>query len=406
MRIQTFLNRLLHLPGLWVRGVRFEGDRLIIPIRRRFRLLTCPVCGTQVRGRFEEKLRQWRHLALWGLPTYLEGAIRRLRCPKCRRVRTEQVPWARHDSDFTRPFEDVVAALAQRLNQSAVAKMAGIAWPTVGNIARRLVQEKLDPNRFDNLRRIGVDEISYRRHHKYLTVVVNHDTGSVVWSAEGKSSKTLHRFFELLGPERLKSLEIVSMDMSAAYQKAVREALPHAEVVFDRFHVARLAQQALEEVRRDQMRELEAEERKALKGSRWALLKRSDTLNEDDVVKISQIQKFNRPLYRAYLLDESFLEIFDAPDATSARREIKSWLSWACRSRLKPFVRLARTVRDHLDGILRFIDSRLTNARLEGMNNKIRLLSHRAYGFHSAESLIAMIYLCCSEIAFDQPQLV
>jgi len=309
MRVQTFLNRLLHLPGLWVQGVRFEGDRLIISIRRRFRLLTCPVCGAQVRGRFGQKVRQWRHLALWGLPTYLEGAIRRLRCPRCRRVRTEQVPWARHDSDFTRPFEDVVAALTQRLNQSAVAKMTGIAWPTVGNIARRLVQEKLDPNRFDNLRRIGVDEISYRRHHKYLTVVVDHDTGGVIWAAEGKSSKTLHRFFELLGPERLKTLEVVSMDMSAAYQKAVREALPHADIVFDRFHVARLAQQALEEVRRDQMRELEAEERRPLKGSRWALLKRSDTLNEDDVVKISQIQQFNRPLYRAYLLDESFLEI-------------------------------------------------------------------------------------------------
>lgn len=406
MRIQTFLNRLLHLPGLWVRGVRFEGDRLIISIRRRFHLLTCPVCGTQVRGRFEEKERQWRHLALWGIRTYLEGAIRRLRCPKCHRVRTEQVPWARHDSDFTRPFEDVVAALAQRLNKSAVAEMTGISWPTVGNIAQRLVEEKLDPNRFDNLRRIGVDEISYRRHHKYLTVVVDHDTGSVVWAAEGKSSKTLHSFFKLLGPERLKAVEIVSMDMSAAYQKAVKEALPHADIVFDRFHVARLAQQALDEVRRSQMRELEATERKPLKGSRWALLKRCDTLDSDDAIKISQIQKFNRPLYRGYLLNESFLEIFDAPDAESARREIKDWLSWACRSRLKPFVKLARTVRDHLDGILRFIDCRLTNARLEGINNKIRLLSHRAYGFHSAKPLIATVYLCCSKITFNQPQLI
>ena len=284
--------------------------------------------------------------------------------------------------------------------------MTGIAWPTVGNIAQRLVKEKLDPNRFDNLRRIGVDEISYRRHHKYLTVVVDHDTGSVVWAAEGKSSETLHSFFKLLGPERLKALEIVSMDMSAAYQKAVREALPHADIVFDRFHVALLAQKALNKVRRSQMHELEAEQRRPIKGSRWALLKRCDNLNSKDAIKISQIQKFNRPLYRAYLLNESFLEIFDAPDAESAHREIKSWLSWACRSRLQPFVKLARTVRRHLDGILRFIDCRLTNARLEGINNKIRLLSHRAYGFHSAEPLIATVYLCCSKITFNQLQLV
>ncbi|MCP3996181.1 MAG: ISL3 family transposase [bacterium] len=405
MRVQTLLNRLLHLPGLWVRGLRFEDDRLVIEIRRRFQLLTCPECGTQVSGRFHEKTRRWRHLALWGLPTYLEGVIRRLRCAHCG-VRTEQVPWARPDSDFTRPFEDIVAALAQRVNQSAVAEMTGIAWPTVGNIVRRLVAEKLDPHRFDNLRRIGVDEISYRRHHKYLTVVVDHDTQSVVWAAEGKSSETLHSFFGLLGPERLEDIEIVSMDMSAAYQKAVREALPNADIVFDRFHVAQLAQKALEEVRRDQMRDLEAKERKPLKGSRWALLKRGDTLSSEELTKISQIQKFNRPLYRGYLLNESFLDIFDAPDAQSARREIHSWLCWASRSRLKPFVRLARTAREHLDGILRFIDCRLTNARLEGTNNKIRLLSHRAYGFHSAEALIAMIYLCCSKITFSQLQLV
>ncbi len=299
-----------------------------------------------------------------------------------------------------------MAALAQRLNQSAVAELTGIAWPTVGNIARRLVEEKLDPSRFDDLRRIGVDEISYRRHHKYVTVVVDHDTQSVVWAGEGKSSETLHSFFELLGPQRLQKLEILSMDMSAAYQKAVQEALPRADIVFDRFHVAQLAQKALDEVRRDQMRQLQKQETKPLKRSRWALLKRSDKLSQEQEIKISEIQKFNRPLYRGYLLNESFLETFDAPDAETAQREICSWLSWASRSRLKPFVRLARTVRKHLDGILRFIDCRLTNARLEGINNKIRLLSHRAYGFHSAQSLIATIYLCCSKITFSKLQLV
>ncbi len=406
MRVQTLLNRLLRLPGLWVRGVRIENHRLIIAVRRRFHLLTCPECATQVHGRFEQKTRQWRHLALWGFATYIEGPIRRLRCPICNTVRTERVPWARPDSDFTTTFEDVVAFLAQRLNQSAVAEMTGIAWPTVGNIARRLVNEKLDPDRFDNLRRIGVDEISYRRHHKYLTVVIDHDTERVIWAAKGKSAETLHRFFGLLGPERLKNLEIVSMDMSGAYQKAVREALPHADIVFDRFHVAKLAQEALEEVRRNIMRSLDAKQRKPLKKSRWALLKRADTLTYEQEIKISEIQRVNQPLYRAYLLNKSLLEFFDAPDIHAARREIQSWLSWASRSRLKPFVRLSRTVRKHLDGILRFIDCRLTNARLEGMNNKIRLLSHRAYGFHSADSLIATIYLCCSKLTFSQLQLV
>ncbi len=406
MRVQTLLNRILNLPGLWITGVRFEAGELIISIRRRFKLLTCPCCGTKVRGRFSESERQWRHLAIWGMTTFLEGPIRRLRCPKCQRVLTELVPWARHDSDFTRAFEDVVGFLAQRLNSTAVAEMTGISWVTVGNIARRLVGEKLDPSRLDGLRRIGVDEISYQRHHKYITVVMDHDTQKVVWAAEGKSSETLKSFFEELGPERLKLLEIVSMDLSGAYQKAVRDAVPEADLVFDRFHVARLAQKALDEVRRAQVRELPKEDRQRLKRSRWPLLKRSDKAKTKDEAKLSEIQVFNRPLYRGYLLKESFLEIFDTPSKERAEIEVKAWLSWASRSRLEPFVKLARTVREHLDGILRFVESGLTNARLEGMNNKIRLLSHRAFGFHSAESLIATIYLCCSGISLPELQLV
>jgi transposase len=164
---------------------------LILTFRHRFRRLTCLDCGASVRARFEQKTRRWRHLSLWGLPTYLEGPIRRLRCPSCQSVRTERVPWARPGSDFTAPFEDVVGLLAQRLKKTAVAELTGVAWVTVGRIAERLVAEKLDERRFEGLRRIGVDEIAYRRHHKYLTVVVNHDTGNVVWAAEGKSSETL-----------------------------------------------------------------------------------------------------------------------------------------------------------------------------------------------------------------------
>jgi len=408
VRVTTLLNKLLHLPGLWIRGLRFEDGALILSFRRRFRRLTCPVCGTSVESRFEEKTRRWRHLALWGVPTYLEGPIRRLRCPTCQSVRTERVPWARPSSDFTQPFEDVVGFLAQRLDRTAVAELTGVAWETVGRIAGRLVAEKLDGRRFEGLRRIGVDEIAYRRHHKYLTVVVNHDTGKVVWAAAGKSSETLMSFFRELGPERLASIEIVSLDLSAAYQKALREALPEAQIVFDKFHVAQLAQRALDEVRRELVRQLAPEQRSALKKTRWPLLRRPDTAPDPakDEAKLSAIQKHNAPLYRGFLLKESLLEILDAPNRTQAEREAKAWLAWATRSRLRPFVRLARTLREHLEGVLTAVQTGLTNARLEGINNKIRLLSHRAYGFHSAQALIATVYLCCAGIQLQVPTLV
>lgn len=408
MRVSTLLNKLLHLPGLWICGLKFADNALILTFRRSFRRLTCPVCGTSVQGRFEEKTRRWRHLALWGMTVYLEGPIRRLRCPTCESVRTERVPWARPGSDFTHPFEDVVAFLAQSLNRTAVADLAKVSWETVGRIAGRLVAEKLDDRRFEGLRRIGVDEIAYRRHHKYLTVVVNHDTGKVVWAAPGKSAETLSAFFLELGPERLASIELVSLDLSAAFQKALREWLPNAKIVFDKFHVAQLAQKALDEVRRDLVRELDPDQRSALKKSRWALLRRPDTSTnpEKDEAKISEIQKHNAPLYRGYLLNGSLLEVLDAPSRQQAEIEAKNWLAWAARSRLKPFLRLGRTVRKHLEGILTAVETGLTNARLEGINNKIRLLSHRAYGFHSAQSLIATVYLCCAGIQLKVPALV
>jgi transposase len=406
VRVTTLLNKLLHLPGLWVRGLEVDGGNLFIEIARSFRLLTCPECGCRERGRFEETRRRWRHLGLGGFRVYLCGSIRRLRCRRCQAVRSEAVPWARPGSRFTRPFEDAVGLLAQKLDHTAVAELIGIAWITVGRIAERLVGEKLHEDRFENLRRIGIDEISYRRGHRYLTIVVDHDAGRVIWAGEGKSSETLSAFFDELGPARADLIELVSIDMSKAYIKGVREAVPRAEIVFDRFHVARLAQDAVTEVRRAEMRQLAQDEKAWLKGTRWVLLKRPTKRTPEDEIRLSVIQKTNAPVYRAVLLKESFLEIFDQPDATKAEDDVNAWLSWAARSRLKPFVRLGRTVRTHLKGILAFIGSKLTNARLEGMNNKIRLLSHRAYGFHSAAPLIAMVYLCCSNITLPQLQLI
>jgi transposase len=412
MRITTFLNRTIGLVGLWVKGMQFEkplgkeGEVVVIEIRRRFQLLTCPECGAQVRGRFEEKKRRWRHVGFWGHRTYLEGPIRRLRCPECRAVRTEEVPWARPGSWFTRAFEDAVGLLAQQLNHTAVAELTGISWATVGSIAERLVDENLHEDRFEDLRRIGVDEISYRKHHKYLTVVVDHDRDRVIWVGEGKSSETLAMFFEELGPERTECLEQASIDMSAGYEKCIRLYAPQAEIVFDRFHVARLANDAVTEVRREEARKLEPSERATLKGTRWILLKRRQRLDADQAATLAGIKHTNTPVYRASLLKESFLDIFSTKSHQDAEQRLKEWLAWACRSRLKPFVRLGRTVRKHFDGILAFIDSRLTNARLEGMNNKIRLLSHRAFGFHSSAPLIATIYLCCSAIELPELQVI
>lgn len=328
----------------------------------------------------------------------LRSTVHRVVCERCG-VRTSAVPWSRIGSVFTREFEDEVAWFLQHTDQTATASYFGISWITAGKIAQRVVAEKLDGSLLEDLHFIGVDEISYGRPKKFLTVVVDHERGRVVWAAEGKSSETLGRFFGLIGPKRASRIEVVTMDMSAAYVKSVGEHAPNAEIVFDRFHVVRLLLDAIDQVRREQQRALEdTSERKVLKKSRFALLKNPWNLTRKEKQKLAAIQMNNRPLYRAYLLKESFQSIYDASSLEEADQRFDEWYGWARRSRLAPFVSLAETLRKYWPGIRRFIELRITNGPVEGYNSKIRMISHRAFGFHSAEALIAMIMLLCSGI--------
>jgi transposase len=404
VRITTLFNKLLNFQGLWVLGLNFALGALILRVRPRSRVLTCCRCGHRKRGRFSLRIRRWRHLGIWGQEVWLEGPIRRMRCPRCKAVVTEAVPWARHGSGFTRVFEDTVALLAQKLDKTSVVRLTGISWVTVGSIAERVCKEKLDPDRLKGLRRIGVDEISFRRGHRYVTVVMDHDRRRVVWAAEGKSSEVLKAFFRELAPQDLAKIEIVTMDMSAAYQKAVLEMIPHADIAFDHFHLVKLANDALNEVRRELVREAAPAQRKAIKGTRTALLYRLDRLPAKHEATLATISP-RGPLGRAYLLKETFLEILRSP-VRIAKPALQRWLSWAQRSRLAPFVKLGNTIRAHIRGVHVFLEERMTNGLVEGMNNKIRLLSHRAYGFHSAAPLIATIYLCCGGITLPELQLV
>jgi transposase len=409
VRVTTLLNKLLNLQGLRVTGARIDGDAMFVAIHRTFRKLTCPHCGCSKSGRQSKRQRTWRHLGVWGKTVFLRGEIRRLRCDSCDRTVTEAVPWARHDSDFTRSFEDAVGLMAQKLDKTAVATLFGIAWVTVGSIAERVVAELLDPERLRGLRRIGVDEISFRKRHRYLTIVTNHDTGRVVWVAEGKSSDVLKAFFREIGPEACAAIEIVTMDMSAAYRKAVEESLPDAQIAYDHFHIAKLANEALNEVRRDLVRsarDTDPASAKAIKSMRWPTLYRMDRVPEKHADSLARLRP-DQPLGRAVLLKESLLDVLGGRGSTSRRmRALRGWTQWAARSRLRPFVRLGRTIRSHLGGIRAFLKHRVTNALAEGINNKIRLLSHRAYGFHSAPPLIATIHLCCGGIRLPELQLL
>jgi transposase len=329
----------------------------------------------------------------------LRYKIRRVNCPRCG-VRVEMVPWAEGDSWFTRDFEEHTAYLAQTADKTTVVNTMRVAWRTVGEIARRVVDRFRPGDPLNNLTHIGVDELSYRRHHEYVTVVIDHVAQCVVWARPGKDAATLAEFFKELGPERCKQLEAVTIDMSGAYIKAVTEASSQAKIIFDRFHVQRLAQEAVDQVRRAEVRNSRGtEQAKVLKRMRFILLKNPWNLTNLEGEKLAQLQRTNKPIYRAYLLKEGLAGILDGLDVDVARVKLHDWIGWAARSHLEPFTKLARTVKEHFEGILAYIPLRLNNGRTEGMNGKIRTITRRSYGFHSASNLIAMIFLCCSGIS-------
>ena len=407
MRVTTAFKRMLRLPGASVTDVSFGAEGVIVTVRLRRRRRVCSRCGQTGRGLeiHDHRTKRWRHLDLGVNRCIVECELRRLRCPDCG-VHLEAVPWARPGSGYTRDFEDVVAWLAQQMAKTPIAGLLRIAWDTVGRIVGRVVADHLDEQRLDGLVAIGVDEISYRRHHRYLTSVVDHKAGAIVWCAPGRNAHTLQTFFDELG-ERRHTIKAVSIDMSGGYEKAIRDSIPQAEIAFDPFHVVRLAQRAVDQVRRD---EWNAHERshtpkgRWIKGTRWSLLKAPSKQNVEQLALLHEVQQANKALYRAFLLKEELRVLYQLEDRRLAPAHLDAWLAWASRSKLDPFVKLARTIRHHREGILAAIGLGLTNGRLEGLNSRIRLISHRSFGFHSAAPLIALVYLCCAGITIELPR--
>ncbi len=404
MRVSTVFRRLLGVTRMYVEQVLFtvDGD-LAVSVRPTWRRSRCGECGKRASRYDRRPIRRWRHLSMGRTVIDLVYEPWRVACRQCG-VRVEEVAWASRGSRFTYDFEEMAGYLAQTTDRTQVSKLLGISWATVGSIIERVVDRNLDPSRLDGLRRIGIDEFSYRKRHRYLTLVVDHDRRRVVWAGEGRSAETLGRFFDLLGVERCKQLKLATIDMAGGYIKALQDRVPHVQIVFDRFHVERLALDAVDEVRRALVREQQnVESAQAIKGLRFLLLKNPWNLTHVEEQRLSEVQRTNRVLYRAYLLKETLSEALDQRDAGAAKDILSAWLAWASRSRLKPFVRAARTIRKHLDGILAYVTTRLTNGLSEGINAKLRMIARRAYGFHSPQPLIAMLFLNCGGIRLQPP---
>jgi transposase len=375
-----------------------DADAVVARVRpRRAKKQRCGRCGRRAAGYDQgEGRRRWRALDLGEVRSFLEADAPRVNCPE-HGPTVIQVPWARHGAGHTRAFDDTVAWLATHTSKTAITELLRIAWATVGAIVARVVDEArvaVDP--FDGLTRIGIDEISYKRGHRYLMVVVDHDSGRLVWAAKGHDKKTLGGFFDALGDDRCAQIKLVSCDAAEWISEVVRARCENATVCLDAFHLVKWVTDALDEVRRETWNEARRSGMKAhardLKGARYALWKNPEDLTARQQAKLSWIAKVNRRLYRAYLLKEQFRAIIKVK-GIRALLMLEDWLDWAARSRIPAFVELGRRIRKNLPGIEAMLLNNLSNALVESTNTKIRVLTRVAYGFKEPQHLIALALL-------------
>ena len=369
MRKTRVWARLLGLQRAVVEDVSIgDEDEIVVAVRPSWRERDrCGECRRRSPG-FDlgEGRRRWRALDLGSTKAFVEADAPRVTCRR-HGVVVCAVPWARHRSRFTRAFEDQTAWLAVNTSKSAVAELMRIAWRTVGAICERVCDDaRRDVDLLGGLRRIGIDEISHRKGQRYLTVVVDHDTGKLVWAAAGRDRKTVERFFDELGEQRCKQITLVSCDMAGWIARPVADRLPNTVRCVDPFHVIALATDALDEIRREvwnnARRTGETAAAKDLKGARYALWKNPENLTDRQTMKLADIQKTNQPLYRGYLLKEQLRQIYRLAPA-AATGLLDAWIRWARRCRLAPFVKLAKTITKQRAGIVAAIAHGLSNGR-------------------------------------------
>lgn len=404
MRVSTAFNRLLAIPGATVTDVAITGGAVVVGVRPRARLMRCP-CGKQFRSVYDRRERRWRHLDLAHRRLWLVCQIRRVNCPDCG-VITEELPWARPGARHTRDFEDTVLWLAQRTDRTSVATLMRCAWETVTAIINRGVAELVDERRLHTLYRIGVDEICYRHPHKYLTVIGDHDTGTVVDVQPGRSRESLANFYTSQPDSIIADIHTVSMDVSSIYTTVTQQHLPRATICYDGFHILQWVNRALDRVFSEAAAGPDKVELSSAqwRTTRWALRTGENNLTEDKRRLVNQIANRNRRVGRAWALKEQARDLYRYDHEPGVARELlKAWITAATRSRIPAFVSLGKRFTVYFEPILAAIELGISNALAESINAKIRLINARGYGHHSAQTLTSMIYLCLGGLQITLP---
>jgi transposase len=346
----------------------------------------CPACGSAdvvSRGHVE---RRFRSLPIGLRPTFLVLPIPRVECRACGVVRQVDITFADPRRSYTRRFERYVRELSRRMTIRDVAAHLGVGWDLVKDVQKRDLSRRYAKPKLKHLRRIAIDEIAVAKGHRYMTIVLDLDSGAVVFVGDGKGADALKPFWKRLRPSGAK-IEAVAMDMSAAYRGAVSAHLKEAVIVFDHFHVIKLFNDKLSDLRRSLYHRAEADQKKVLKGARWLLLKNPENLDadRDEKVRLEEALALNKPLAVAYYLKEDLRRFWEQPGKRFATAFLNDWLRRAEASGVRMLQQMAKTLAAHRSGLLAYYDAMITSGPMEGTNHKIKTMKRMAYGFRDPE---------------------
>ena len=380
--------------GFGLRGythlrTQYEGGAVIFTVQQKSKELACSSCGSGQVIRRGQVWRRFRSLPIGLKAVWVHLALQRVCCLACGLVRQVQIGCADPRRSYAKTFARYAGELSRHMTMRDVARHLGVSWDVIKEIQKRNLQRRFSRPKLKRLQRIAVDEIAIGKGHRYLTIVLDLGTGAVVFVGEGKGIEVLEPFWRRLKCSRAR-VQAVAMDMSPAYISAVSTHLPQATIVFDHFHLIKLYNERLSDLRRRLYHEAKTvSEREVLKGTRWLLLKNPEHLDatRNEAQRLQEALELNQPLATAYYLKEDLRQIWDQPDRPTAERLLEDWIKRAAASGVQILAKFAHTLAAHRSGILAYYQHRISTGRLEGLNNKIKTMKRQAYGYRDQEFL-------------------
>jgi transposase len=383
----SFLYHAFGIRGYQYVRTEYQEGQVIFTIHQEPETCRCSACGSRQVISRGHVVRCFRSLPIGRRATFIVLPIPRVECLACGRVRQVKIPFADPRRSYTKAFERYALELSKRMTIRDVAMHLGVGWDVIKEIQKRDLSHRFAKPKLKHLRSIAIDEIAVAKGHRYLTVVMDLESGAVVFVGDGKGADALKPFWKRLRSSKAR-IEAVAMDMSGAYQGAVSTHLPKAKIVFDHFHVIKLFNDKLSDLRRALYREAtEVLHKEVLKGTRWLLLKNPENLDpkKDEKRRLEEALALNQPLATAYYMKDDLRRFWEQPGKRFATTFLDGWIRRAEASGIKMLQQMAKTLAAHRSGLLGYYDVMITSGPLEGTNNKIKTMKRQAYGFRDLE---------------------